>query len=363
MSNMNKGINAMPAPTSNKAPSFNGETSELLEFFEYFEDLSSACSLTDADKCKVIVRYVDKATKCFWITLAGYESHDYTAFKKSILAQYPGADKGIKYSRRELELVVASPSTSHSDEGAFARWACGPILRDLAMGLEVWASLCPRLSARVVTPFAMHDAGGCGVCANGRVAWGRFCLACGVSVARGFIRLVCGIGVVAGGYRVRATGHVVRGCPYLARGTRVGADYVHVWPLTPYVVSCMGDTGRWRGCGASQTGPVFTPAGFGDARDARDAKVGVSRCGRRADGDGDVERVSAFGIVCDSAGSKAAGWASASSVSTSGIVCVNAGGTEPKRLGVKWKLAVKVSQSWKGLVRKVVEPLYDCGTR
>ncbi|KIJ65376.1 hypothetical protein HYDPIDRAFT_167090 [Hydnomerulius pinastri MD-312] len=105
-----KGINAMPAPTSNKVPSFDGGTSELLEFFDYFEDLASACSLTDADKCKVIVRYVDKTTKRFWITLTGYENHDYKTFKDSILAQYPGAKKGIKYNRRDLELVVESPS-------------------------------------------------------------------------------------------------------------------------------------------------------------------------------------------------------------------------------------------------------------
>lgn len=100
----------MPAPTSTKAPTFNGETSELFEYFEYFEDLADACSLSVADKCKMIIRYVDKPTKRFWVTLAGYESHDYDVFKKSILGQYPGAEKGIKYTWRDLELVVAMPS-------------------------------------------------------------------------------------------------------------------------------------------------------------------------------------------------------------------------------------------------------------
>ena len=97
----------MPAPTSTKALTFNGKTSELFEYFEYFEDLAGACSLSVANKCKMIIRYVDKPTKHFWVTLAGYKSHDYDVFKKSILGQYPGTEKGIKYTWCNLELVVA----------------------------------------------------------------------------------------------------------------------------------------------------------------------------------------------------------------------------------------------------------------
>ncbi|KAG2072453.1 hypothetical protein BDR04DRAFT_1127707 [Suillus decipiens] len=68
----------MPGPGSNKAPSFNGETSELLEFFEIFEDLVLSCSLTDEQKCKIIVRYTDPLTKRFWVTLTSYKSLQYT---------------------------------------------------------------------------------------------------------------------------------------------------------------------------------------------------------------------------------------------------------------------------------------------
>ncbi|KAG3229866.1 hypothetical protein P692DRAFT_20704802, partial [Suillus brevipes Sb2] len=96
----------MPAPTSNKAPSFNGETSELLDFFELFEDLAQACGLTSAEQCKLIVRYVEPSTKHFWVTLTGYESRDFTVFKDSILEQYPGAEKGLRYSIRHLERIV-----------------------------------------------------------------------------------------------------------------------------------------------------------------------------------------------------------------------------------------------------------------
>ncbi|KAH7922154.1 hypothetical protein BV22DRAFT_1106781 [Leucogyrophana mollusca] len=96
----------MPGPTSSKAPSFNGETSELLEFFKYFKDLADSCSLTDAEKCKSVVRYVDRVTKRFWVTLSGYESQDYDTFKANILSQYLGTEKGIKYTLCDLEHIV-----------------------------------------------------------------------------------------------------------------------------------------------------------------------------------------------------------------------------------------------------------------
>jgi hypothetical protein len=84
-----KGTMGMPGPGSTKAPSFNGETSELLEFFEIFEDLALSYSLMDEQKCKMIVWYTDPLTKKFWVTLTGYESKDYGALKQSILAKYP----------------------------------------------------------------------------------------------------------------------------------------------------------------------------------------------------------------------------------------------------------------------------------
>ncbi|KAG1720128.1 uncharacterized protein EDB91DRAFT_1257152 [Suillus paluster] len=106
MSNASKGINAMPGANSTRVLSFNGKTSELLEFFELFEDLATACALTDAEKCKLIVRYVNLQTKRFWVTLIGYESKNFTAFKDSILARYSRAAKGQRYSIHDLERVV-----------------------------------------------------------------------------------------------------------------------------------------------------------------------------------------------------------------------------------------------------------------
>ncbi|EIW84688.1 hypothetical protein CONPUDRAFT_16488, partial [Coniophora puteana RWD-64-598 SS2] len=100
----------MPGPFSNKAPSFDGETSQLLEFFEYFEDLADGNSLTDSERCKMLVRYADVTTKRFWTTLDGFDSRDYATLKASILAQYPGASKGTKYTIRDLDRIAGSYS-------------------------------------------------------------------------------------------------------------------------------------------------------------------------------------------------------------------------------------------------------------
>jgi hypothetical protein len=108
MSNASKGINAMPGANSSKAPTFNGETSELLEFFKLFEDTADACALTSAEKCKTIVRYMDLQTKRFWVTLMGYKSKDFALFKANILAQYLGAAKGQCYTLHDLERIVIS---------------------------------------------------------------------------------------------------------------------------------------------------------------------------------------------------------------------------------------------------------------
>ncbi|KAF8872190.1 hypothetical protein BD779DRAFT_1477681 [Infundibulicybe gibba] len=108
-----KGIIAMPGVASNKAPTFSGETSELLEFLDYFEELADGYQLSEPERCKSLVRYVDQSTKRFWISLEGFGTHNYQKFKEAILDQYPGASKGIKYTIRDLERLT---KTSCDDE-------------------------------------------------------------------------------------------------------------------------------------------------------------------------------------------------------------------------------------------------------
>jgi hypothetical protein len=54
----------------------------------------------------MVVWYVNIETKRFWVTLTRYESKDFTAFKASIIRQYPGAAKGARYTIHDLKRVI-----------------------------------------------------------------------------------------------------------------------------------------------------------------------------------------------------------------------------------------------------------------
>jgi len=79
-----KGISAMPARDSRKAPRWNGVVEELLEFFVQFEEVAEDCKLDDAEKAKVVVRYTEKEIGRFWKSLPGYDEKDYGQLKASI---------------------------------------------------------------------------------------------------------------------------------------------------------------------------------------------------------------------------------------------------------------------------------------
>ncbi|KAG1801207.1 uncharacterized protein BJ212DRAFT_1487743 [Suillus subaureus] len=112
MSNVTKGMVAMPRPGSHKVPLFEGKTSKLLNFFELFKDLAASCALMDEQKCKTIVRYTDTLTKRFWVMISGYESKDYALLKRNILAKYPHANWGIQYTIRDLEHLILNTTES-----------------------------------------------------------------------------------------------------------------------------------------------------------------------------------------------------------------------------------------------------------
>ncbi|KAG1899571.1 uncharacterized protein F5891DRAFT_1189731 [Suillus fuscotomentosus] len=143
VSTSNKGIAVMPGPGSNKAPSFNGETSELVDFFELFEDLATSCTLTDEQKCKAIVCYTDVLTKCFWVMLTGYESKDFMIFKQSILAKYLHANQGTHYMIRDLERVVLNTVDSDiSTETELLQYYCQ--FHPIAVWLETNSKISQR---------------------------------------------------------------------------------------------------------------------------------------------------------------------------------------------------------------------------
>ena len=110
-------IKDMPGAGSTKAPTFTGNSSDLLEEFEEFECLACSCGVSDQDKCWLVLRYVDTTTKNFWVTLPGYEAQDYNLFKEEIFKKYPGSAKGVRYTYWDLEhVVIAAAELSISTE-------------------------------------------------------------------------------------------------------------------------------------------------------------------------------------------------------------------------------------------------------
>lgn len=78
----------------------------MKEFLELFEEVADGCQLSNAEKVTAVVRYTEKKIKRFWMSLPGYEAKDWSALKTDIIGAYPGADKGVKYTRRHLEKIT-----------------------------------------------------------------------------------------------------------------------------------------------------------------------------------------------------------------------------------------------------------------
>jgi len=114
-----KGISAMPTPGSKRAPLFEGDVEELLDFFVEFEELAGDCQLKDQEKVKMVVRYVTKEIKRFWKSLEGYKTGKFEDLKKSVMAEYPGADKGERYTLKQ-EVLREVPT----DRGMVGRPKC-----------------------------------------------------------------------------------------------------------------------------------------------------------------------------------------------------------------------------------------------
>ncbi|KIM50246.1 hypothetical protein SCLCIDRAFT_145982 [Scleroderma citrinum Foug A] len=103
----------MPGAGLKEAPSFSGCARDLLDFFTQFEDLSHSCSLTSSQQCCAVLWYIGSATKQLWISLPEYDNADYDAFKARVLNEYPGAEKGMQFTYRDLERIVLAHTESN----------------------------------------------------------------------------------------------------------------------------------------------------------------------------------------------------------------------------------------------------------
>ena len=58
------------------------------DFLEDFEYHAHACNLTDTQRVKVIVHYIDPSTREFCKTLNGFHSCDWTLFQQSLIKAF-----------------------------------------------------------------------------------------------------------------------------------------------------------------------------------------------------------------------------------------------------------------------------------
>ena len=96
----------MPAANASRAPLFSGKTKDILDFLDDFEQQAKSCGLTDAEKCSVVVRYLDKKTQTLWKNAEGWKDGKWEEFKTSVLEEYPDADKANRFTLRDLERIV-----------------------------------------------------------------------------------------------------------------------------------------------------------------------------------------------------------------------------------------------------------------
>jgi len=77
---------------------------DAVEVFESFEDDVDHDDLTDSEKVKEILRYVDdRKDRCFWKSMDGYDERDYMVFKGSVLEHYLGIRKTTRYYLEQLK--------------------------------------------------------------------------------------------------------------------------------------------------------------------------------------------------------------------------------------------------------------------
>ena len=72
---------------------FSGKTKDILDFLDDFEQQVESCGLTDAKKCSMVVHYLDKKMQTLWKNAEGWKDGKWEEFKKSMLEEYPNADK------------------------------------------------------------------------------------------------------------------------------------------------------------------------------------------------------------------------------------------------------------------------------
>ena len=101
-----KGIAGMPAANASWAPLFSGKMKDVLDFLDDFEQQVELCGLTEAEKCSMIIHYLDKKMQMLWKNAEGWKDGNWEEFKKSVLEDYPDADKANHFTLQDLERII-----------------------------------------------------------------------------------------------------------------------------------------------------------------------------------------------------------------------------------------------------------------
>ena len=119
-----RGLVAMPAAKSRRAPRFTGQDDEIfLEFLQEYEDLADRNGLTGKQKVETIIRYVPRSLRNLWVTLPGYRAAKWRRFRTELEGLYPDIAGQTRCTRQDLaEFVELSARSLIHDENDVMRY-------------------------------------------------------------------------------------------------------------------------------------------------------------------------------------------------------------------------------------------------
>ncbi|KAH9483411.1 hypothetical protein JR316_0002877 [Psilocybe cubensis] len=97
----------MPSKNHSSAPKFDGTAGSLPMFLDDIEQLATSCELTPKQTIDWTIRYAPGSDEHeLWSGLDTSSGDDWIAFKRELLAQYPGSTGDRKYSVANLEMLT-----------------------------------------------------------------------------------------------------------------------------------------------------------------------------------------------------------------------------------------------------------------
>ncbi|KIM37972.1 hypothetical protein M413DRAFT_30618 [Hebeloma cylindrosporum] len=109
--NMATPVKTMPSRHDRAAPKFDGKPKSLEAFLDDINQLSTACSLTNAEKIKWTVHYAPADESELWKMQPNYIAEKWEEFQKELYALYPGSTRDRIYSVVNLKALTEKQAT------------------------------------------------------------------------------------------------------------------------------------------------------------------------------------------------------------------------------------------------------------